>query len=98
MPQKTQPGDPLTKKQQDILNFIRWYIEEHSWGPSVRDTMDKFKLKSPNGVVEHFNALEKKGRIEREPGLARCIRVCDTKTRLLTDEEAEIIDSRRAKK
>ena len=47
------------------------------YGPTVREIGDEFGIKSPNGVMCHLKALEKKGLITREPNLSRAIQLCD---------------------
>lgn len=66
----------LSKRQQEILDFIR---ERQNGGtsPSVRDIGARFGIGSPNGVMCHIKALEKKGYIERDHNRARSIRLTD---------------------
>ena len=72
---------PLTGKQQEILAFIRGYIEEHGYPPAIRDIGRAFDIKSPNGVMCHLRALQKKGYIHRQEknefqgGIARSITI-----------------------
>ena len=56
---------PLTAKQQAIYNFIRKHIESKGFPPAIRDICDAFGISSPNGVMCHLKALEKKGYIDR---------------------------------
>jgi repressor LexA len=66
----------LTTKQQAIYEFIREQIENRGYGPSIREICEAFDIKSPNGVMCHLNALEKKGFIQRpEKALARAIQL-----------------------
>jgi repressor LexA len=65
----------LTERQRDIFDFIRGKIEARGYGPTVRDIGDAFDIKSPNGVMCHLKALEKKGLIKRESNRARAIQV-----------------------
>jgi repressor LexA len=67
----------LTERQRDIYEFIRGKIESRGYGPTVRDIGDAFGIKSPNGVMCHLKALEKKGLIKREGGKARAIQLSD---------------------
>jgi repressor LexA len=41
----------------------------------VREIAAEFGIRSPNGVVAHLRALEKKGFIKRRPGITRGIEV-----------------------
>ncbi|HUR54524.1 MAG TPA: transcriptional repressor LexA [Gemmataceae bacterium] len=56
---------PLTPKQQAIYNFIRKTIEMKGFPPAIRDICDEFGISSPNGVMCHLKALQKKGYINR---------------------------------
>jgi repressor LexA len=56
---------PLTPKQQKIYNFIRKHIETKGYPPAIRDICDEFGISSPNGVMCHLKALQKKGYIHR---------------------------------
>lgn len=65
----------LTKKQKAVFQFIREKIENRGYGPTVREIGDKFGIGSPNGVMCHLRALEKKGLITREPNRSRAIQI-----------------------
>jgi repressor LexA len=70
----------LTDRQQEIYDFIRDKIEGRGYGPTVREIGLAFDIKSPNGVMCHLKALEKKGLIKREGFSARAIQLIDHKT------------------
>lgn len=63
----------LTEKQAQVLRFIS--ENSHLYGPTVREIARAFSIRSPNGVICHLDALEKKGRIERTPNSVRGIKV-----------------------
>jgi repressor LexA len=67
----------LTKRQKQIYEFIREKIEKRGYGPTVREIGNAFEIKSPNGVMCHLKALEKKGLIIREGFSARAIQLTD---------------------
>src|ERR1700732_287203 len=69
----------LTDRQKEIYEFIRGQIEDKGYPPTVRDIGDAFKIKSPNGVMCHLKALEKKGLITRKGFRARAIMLADHK-------------------
>ena len=56
----------LTPKQQEIFHYIRRYIEENGYPPAIRDIGSAFEIRSPNGVMCHLRALQKKGYIHRD--------------------------------
>ncbi len=67
----------LTERQREIYDFIRDKIESRGYGPTVREIGLAFDIKSPNGVMCHLKALEKKGLIIREGFSARAIQLVD---------------------
>jgi repressor LexA len=67
----------LTERQREIYEFIRDKIENRGYGPTVREIGEAFEIKSPNGVMCHLKALEKKGLITREEHSARAIQLVD---------------------
>ena len=71
------PLDLMTKKQRLVYEFIRDKIRNRGYGPTVREIGDNFHISSPNGVMCHLKALEKKGIIIREPNMSRAIQIAD---------------------
>jgi len=69
--------DQLTRRQREVFNFIRERIQKRGYGPTVREIGEHFEINSPNGVMCHLKALEKKGLITREPNLSRAIQLTD---------------------
>jgi repressor LexA len=67
----------LTARQREIYEFIREKIERRGYGPTVREIGEGFGIRSPNGVMCHLKALEKKGLIIREEHAARAIQLVD---------------------
>jgi repressor LexA len=67
----------LTPRQKEIYEFIRSKIESRGYGPTVREIGTEFKIRSPNGVMCHLNALVNKGLILREKNSARAIQLVD---------------------
>ena len=66
------------ENQQKILNFIREYIQQKGFPPSVRDIGDAVGLKSTSTVHGHLQRLEKRGLIRRNPMKPRALEiVCD---------------------
>ena len=65
----------VTKRQRAVYEFIRDKIRGRGYGPTVREIGGHFKINSPNGVVCHLKALEKKGLITREPNMSRAIQL-----------------------
>jgi repressor LexA len=67
--------DQLTDRQKRVYEFIRDKIRNRGYGPTVREIGDHFDISSPNGVMCHLKALEKKGLITREPNMSRAIQL-----------------------
>ena len=65
--------DHLTQRQKEVYEFIREKIRNRGYGPTVREIGAHFDISSPNGVMCHLKALEKKGLIVREPNMSRAI-------------------------
>src|SRR5262245_57705231 len=69
--------DQLTSRQREVYEFIREKMKSRGYGPTVREIGDYFEISSPNGVMCHLKALEKKGIITREPNMSRAIQLTD---------------------
>jgi len=67
----------LTARQREVFEFVRELITHRGYGPTVREIGDNFGISSPNGVMCHLKALEKKGLITREPNMSRAIQIND---------------------
>jgi repressor LexA len=65
----------LTIRQKEIYDFLRDKIISRGYGPTVREIGHSFGIKSPNGVMCHLKALEKKGMISRESHMSRAIQL-----------------------
>jgi repressor LexA len=63
----------LTDRQQSVYDMIRSLIVKRGYGPTVREIGEHFGIKSPNGVMCHLRALERKGLITRCPNKSRAI-------------------------
>jgi repressor LexA len=57
--------DSLTTRQMAVFEFIRDKILTRGYGPTVREIGENFQISSPNGVMCHLRALEKKGLLHR---------------------------------
>jgi repressor LexA len=56
----------LTKRQKEILDFIRSYRAEHGISPTQREIRETFQLSSFGTVQKHLKRLEEKGALTRE--------------------------------
>jgi repressor LexA len=64
----------LTSRQTEVLDFIKSFIDEHEFPPTVRELSDHFSI-SVKGGYDHIKALEKKGLIHCDPNKSRSIKV-----------------------
>lgn len=60
-----------------ILNFIRYFLEDKGYAPTVRDIMKGCNISTPSVVQYHLNKLEKEGYIQRDPQVFRSIRLVE---------------------
>ena len=65
----------LTKRQQEIFDFVRSYGSEHGYPPTVRDIGKAIGLTSSSTVHAHLANLEKLGLLKRDPTKPRAIEV-----------------------
>ena len=65
----------LTSRQQEVLDFLVAYHEQHGFAPSRKDIADEFGFDSVNASNDHLIALERKGYIQIASGVARGIRI-----------------------
>lgn len=75
--------DQMTHRQHAVYDFIRDKIQNRGYGPTVREIGEQFDIASPNGVMCHLKALERKGLIHRSPNKSRAIEL----TREAIDEQ-----------
>lgn len=78
----------LSKRQQDILEFIKNEVKLKGYPPSVREIGEAVGLASSSTVHGHLARLETKGLIRRDPTKPRAIEILDI------DEEANIPKSK----
>lgn len=65
----------ITKRQQQIYDFIRTYQKEKGYPPSVREMAAAVGLSSPSTVHAHLSALEDLGLIKRDATKPRALEV-----------------------
>jgi repressor LexA len=67
----------LTKRQQEIFDFIRKYSARYGYPPTVRDIGKAVGLASSSTVHAHLANLEKIGLLRRDPSKPRAIELLD---------------------
>lgn len=65
----------LTKRQAQILNFIKKYSQKHGYSPSLEEIADKFSFSSLSTVHYHLSQLQEKGLISRQDSIPRSIQL-----------------------
>ena len=63
----------LTKRQQEIFEFIKRYSSQHGYPPTVRDIGKAIGLTSSSTVHTHLANLEKIGLLRRDPSKPRAL-------------------------
>src|SRR5438874_13626086 len=66
--------EPLTDRQQQVLDFISQSIQARGYPPTLREIGEHMKIRSTNGVNDHLKALERKGYLLREELKSRALR------------------------
>ena len=72
--------DGLTRRQKDVLEYLRSYIGENGYAPCVRDICQALNLKSTSTAHAHLIKLENKGYISRDPAKPRTTMILDGST------------------
>ena len=67
----------ISKKQMEILEYIKSQIMERGFPPAVREICEAVHLKSTSSVHSHLETLEKNGYIRRDPTEPRAIEILD---------------------
>ena len=80
----------LTRRQQEVLDYIASYLQERGYSPAVRDIAKHFHLVSAAGVHKHIKALVKKGVLAKEDYLSRSLRVLRPKPALAPGDTVEL--------
>jgi repressor LexA len=71
----------LTKRQQEIFDFVKRHVAEHGYPPTVRDIGKAIGLTSSSTVHAHLGNLERLGLLRRDPTKPRAIEVLVDKAR-----------------
>ena len=80
----------ISKKQKEILEYIKSQILSRGFPPSVREICEAVHLKSTSSVHSHLEMLEKNGFIRRDPTKPRAIEILDDEFGLTRREMVNI--------
>jgi repressor LexA len=64
----------LTPRQREIFNFIKTFIKERGYPPSVREIGERFNI-YPRAAFDHLKALERKGYLKRRGSMSRGLEI-----------------------
>ena len=76
----------ITKKQQEILEYLKEEILKRGYPPTVREICQAVRLKSTSSVHAHLETLEKFGYIERDSSKTRAIEIRDDSFQMIRKE------------
>lgn len=65
----------LTKRQKQVLDFIKGYIEKHDYAPSLEEVKDHLGLSSVSTAHFHVQALQEKGFLRKDDNRPRAIEI-----------------------
>jgi repressor LexA len=71
----------LSPKQQKIISFIREFVRDHDYPPSIRDIQVACGISSTSVVDYNLKALERQGLIRRDREISRAIELLDARGR-----------------
>mgnify|MGYP001623732099 FL=1 len=80
----------ISKKQQEILEYIKSQILQRGFPPAVREICEAVGLKSTSSVHSHLETLEKNGYIRRDPTKPRAIEILDDDFNLVRREMVNV--------
>jgi repressor LexA len=70
-------GPMVTDRQRAILDYVRGFVDEHGYPPTVREIGEAVGLRSPSTVHAHLAQLERAGHLRRDPTKPRAIELTD---------------------
>ena len=78
----------LTERQNEILTFIKEFLRENGYPPTLREIGKRFEISSTFGVKRHLDALEKKGYLNVESNASRGLCIVDNEENYLDAGES----------
>lgn len=76
-----------TKKQTELLEYLKGFITSTGYGPSYREIQRALDYKSVSTVATHIDGLVKAGRLRKKDRSARSIEIVETKQLTLEQEK-----------
>ncbi len=78
----------LTSRQREIFDFVKRFVKERGYPPSVREIGQEFRI-YPRAVFDHLKALERKGYLKRKGSMSRGLEIL-----VFQGPSREILDKR----
>ncbi|MFO8065834.1 MAG: transcriptional repressor LexA [Spirochaetia bacterium] len=67
----------ITKRQQEVLTFIKGFVSRHKYPPTIREIATNFGI-SVKGAYDHVKAIERKGYIRLNTNRSRTIEILES--------------------
>jgi len=68
-------GNELTARQKEVFEFLKDFLQERGFPPTLREIASHFGLRGPKGPQKTLSILERKGFIRKVPGGSRAIEI-----------------------
>jgi len=68
-------GNELTERQKEVFEFLKDFLREKGFPPTLREIASHFGLRGPKAPQKTLNILERKGYIRKVPGGSRAIEI-----------------------
>ena len=65
----------LTKKQKEVYEFVKSYVDDFGIAPTIEEIRKKLKLKAVSTIHEHILSLREKGYLDKESNMPRGITI-----------------------
>ena len=70
---------PITKRQKQVYDFVKVFIDDKGYSPTLEEIKKRLKLSAVSTIHQHINALIDKGYIKKFDNLARAIEIKDAR-------------------
>ena len=87
----SDPLPLLSPRQQQILRLISQFMRRHGLPPTRADLARALRLRNRQGIDQHLRAIERKGYLRLEPGIARGIRLLSSATEAAAEAHALLL-------
>ena len=84
----------LTKKQAELLEYIKKFIKDNNYSPSYREIMKGLNYKSVSTVASHINNLILKGYLSKQGNSFRSLETVNKKDEKLIEKGGDLVDDK----